>query len=576
MPRVNVAQRMSDWARRMPDAVAVACPGKGDVAGRNHYATCTYRELDDDANALARGLIDMGVGPGDRLTLLVRPGVAFVKLVFALLQSGATTVLVDPGMGIRRVIGCLATTRPAGFIAVSSAQAVCRALSGRFPDARHRVTVGRRWFWGGVTYQQLLRRGRNCSASLPATAADEAAAIIFTSGSTGPPKGVVYTHQMFDAQAQAIQAQYDLQPGGADLSCFPLFGLFNSAMGVTTVFPEMDFARPAACSPQKLLRAAFDWQATQAFASPAVWDKVSRHCESSGELIPSLRKIFSCGAPVPSAVLRRTLTKVAPQAEMHTPYGATEALPVASISAQEVLDETAELTDQGGGVCVGRRYDSIDWRVIDIADQPVNTLDEASILPTGEIGELVVRAPQVSPAYRDDEGANAAAKISDGATIWHRMGDVGYFDEQERFWYCGRKAHRVITREGTLYTIPAEAIVNTRPDVQRSALVGVGPPGAMTPVMVVETTGPVGRRLQRQGEDGAEASRLTAELRELMAQFAATESIHTVLYHRSLPVDVRHNSKINRERLAVWATQELARRRFQSPPNQRSLAAASA
>ncbi|MCA9234943.1 MAG: AMP-binding protein, partial [Planctomycetales bacterium] len=320
--RTNVADRLSAIARRMPDGVAVACPGRGDVAGRREYATCTFRQLDDDATALARGLVDLGVAPGTRLVLLVRPGIEFVKLVFALLRAGATTVLVDPGMGRQHLLDCLAATEPAGFVAVSAAQAVRCLYRRRFPSAELNVTVGRRWFWGGVTYRSLLLRGKSSAATLPTTVADDPAATIFTSGSTGPPKGVLYTHGMFEAQVHDIADRYALHPGGADLACFPLFGLFNSAMGVTTVFPDMDFSRPAAASPNKLLAAASDWQVTQAFASPAVWDKLSRHLEATGERIGTLRKVFSCGAPVPAAVLRRTLECVAAEAQMHTPYGA--------------------------------------------------------------------------------------------------------------------------------------------------------------------------------------------------------------------------------------------------------------
>ena len=176
---------------------------------------------------------------------------------------------------------------------------------------------------------------------------------------------------MFDTQVGEIQSTYGIEPGGVDLSCFPLFALFNSAMGVTTVLPEMDFSRPASADPKKLLAAANDWQVTQAFASPAVWRVLGEHCAKTGERIESLRQIFSCGAPVPAGVLRSTLAMAAPNAQMHTPYGATECLPVATIEAAEVLGETAARTDQGAGVCVGRKFDSIEWRVIRITDDPI-------------------------------------------------------------------------------------------------------------------------------------------------------------------------------------------------------------
>ncbi|BBO31393.1 AMP-dependent synthetase/ligase in alkane synthesis cluster [Lacipirellula parvula] len=565
----------------MADAVAIATPGSGDVAGKNSYATCTFGELEADSLALARGLVDLGVRPGQRFVLLVKPGIEFVKLVFALLRTGAVAVLVDPGMGRKHLVNCLAAAEPDGFIAISPAQAVRSVLRRRFPHAKLNVTVGRRWFWGGATYRQVLERGRHLQTTLPETHAADAAAIIFTSGSTGPPKGVLYTHEMFDTQASEIERQYGIVPGGADLACFALFGLFNSAMGVTTVFPRMDFSRPASADPQQLLAAANDWQVSQAFASPAVWDRLSRHCEATRERIPTLRNVFSCGAPVPAAALERTLAMVHPEARMHTPYGATESLPVATIEAAEVLGETAERTRNGAGVCVGRKFETIEWRVIRISDEPIATIGDAEELPAGEIGELIVRGLQVSPAYvialqplappggraalasdvapnvaenhpRAEPGAreyNAASKIADGETVWHRIGDVGYLDDVGRFWYCGRKSHRVETAAGTLYTECCEAVFNELPEATRTALVGIGPCGAKMPAVVYEPR-----------DAAVDHPQLVEQLRKVAERFAPTREIRHFLPYSPFPVDVRHNSKINREQLAAFAEQALNER----------------
>ena len=582
--RTNVADKLTAIAARMPVAVAIATPGSGDVAGKNAYATCTFGELEADSLALARGLLDLGVRPGQRLVLLVKPGIEFVKLVFALLRTGAVTVLVDPGMGRKHLMNCLAAAEPDGFIAISPAQGVRAVLRRRFPKAKLNVTVGRRWFWGGVTYRQLLDRGRRSHAEFPETNANDDAAIIFTSGSTGPPKGVLYTHQMFDTQAAEIERQYGIVPGGADLACFALFGLFNSAMGVTTVFPRMDFSRPASAEPRELLAAANDWQVSQAFASPAVWDRLSRHCQATGERIPTLRNVFSCGAPVPAAVLERTLAMVHPEARMHTPYGATESLPVATIEAREVLGETAVRTRNGAGVCVGRKFDTIDWRVIKISDEPIASIDNAEELPIGEIGELIVRGPQISPAYvvglratncemRDEQNTrnaqlathNSSSKIADGDTVWHRIGDVGYLDDQGRLWYCGRKSQRVETRNGPLFTAPIEEVFNGLPGVNRSALVGVGPCGNQLPVIVIEPSALdiVGNTESCQ----AKQSELIEHWRQIEPRLDALwyaphgyVPLEGTLFYPGLPVDVRHNSKINREQLAVFATQALNER----------------
>ena len=302
--RLNVADRLASFARKMPDAIAVACPKRASPhAPGNHiglsgtkYSTVTFAELDAEANRLARGLVNWGVPAGARLALLVQPGIEFVTLVFALLRAGVVIVLIDPGIGRRNLVRSLADANPDGFVAIPSAQCVRMLMRHKFPRAKWQVTVGRRWGWGGLTVRQLAERGEEArDITLPETHADDPAAIILTSGSTGPAKGVLYSQRMFDTQVTEIRSAYSISAGGADLSCFPLFALFNSAMGVTTVLPEMDFSRPAAASPLRLLDAADDWQVTQAFASPAVWKRLSRFCASQVSGSARYGKSFRAG-----------------------------------------------------------------------------------------------------------------------------------------------------------------------------------------------------------------------------------------------------------------------------------------
>ena len=393
----NVGRRLSAMAQAMPDAVAVVEPLGYDAQGKRRYRHVTFRQLDDDSDRIARGLHAIGATPGTRLALLVPQGIDFISLAFASFKAGTVAILIDPGMGRRNLIGCLAEAEPDGFIAIPIVQAVRRLLRRRFPKARFNVTVGRRWFWDGVTLEQLrairgqgsgvrdqgseksgqsavgsgqsavgsrqwavgsgqsavgsvppspfpLPPSTNPQSLIPNLSADDPAAIIFTTGSTGPPKGVLYTHGNFDAQVDQIRDFYDIRPGEVDLPCFPLFGLFNCAMGVTAVIPDMDPSRPAQVDPLKIIEAAADWQATQAFGSPAIWDRVSRYCEQHGTRLPTIRRVLSAGAPIPADVLRRTKACIHADGEVHTPYGATESLPVASNSASEVLGETAAQT----------------------------------------------------------------------------------------------------------------------------------------------------------------------------------------------------------------------------------------
>jgi acyl-CoA synthetase (AMP-forming)/AMP-acid ligase II len=382
---------------------------------------------------------------------------------------------------------------------------------------------------------------------------------------------VIYEHGMFNAQADLIRDQYAIEPGGIDLSGFPLFGLFNAAMGTTTIIPPMNPSKPAKANPTRIVEVMQDQAVTQSFGSPALWNRVTRYCEDRQIQLKSIRRVFSAGAAVPISMLERlqrvvVLTPTCPSpecptaaatpADINTPYGATEALPVCTIPAREVIEHTAERTRTGAGTCVGRPFPGVRVKIIEITDSPIHTLSTVRELPMGQIGEIIVQGPSVTRHYLRRPDADAMAKISEPAEradpdapvpFWHRMGDVGYLDDQERLWYCGRKSHIVSTSKGHLYTEPCEAIVNEHPRVFRSALVGIGRRGDQTPVIIVE---PVQGQFPRRSGD---RQKFSSELQKLATDNPLTLDIQTVLFHQSLPVDVRHNSKINRERLAAWA-----------------------
>ncbi len=556
----NIGLRLTEQAQRAPDHLGIASP-LGSHRQRTHrrYETISLRDLDLRSSSIAAGLQQMGIGPGKRIGLLVRFGEDFITLVFALLKCGATLILIDPGMGRKNLIQCLAQSEPDGFVAIPIAHAILMTRRSQFPKAKLNVTVGRRFGWLPAPSLADLERNSPSSFRPPLTELTDPAAIIFTTGSTGPPKGVLYTHQTFNAQVDMIAAHYGIVPGGLDLSGFPLFGLFNAVMGTGTVLPDMNPIRPADVDPVRLLDAIDQWQIDQSFGSPALWTRVGIHCQKTGRMMPSLRRALSAGAPVPSRVLEQIRAAMHPEGTMHTPYGATEALPIASIESRTVLEETAAATRAGAGTCVGNRFAGIDWRVIEITDDPIATIDGVRDVPIGTIGELMVRGPVVTQTYVTRTDQNAFHKVQENHpgqshSIWHRMGDVGYLDERDRFWFCGRKGHRVRTATGTLFTDPIEAIVNTHPAVYRSALVPVGLAPHQSPVVIVEPW-PEKRREVQADRDSHERA-----WRQLLADHlpeAAVESFE--VYPTRLPTDIRHNSKIFRESLAQWAAQRARR-----------------
>lgn len=545
-PVANIARLLPEQAERTPDRPAVLVPRPGGGLD----PPVSYAELEERSNRVAAALAARGARPGDRVCVFVRPSADLVAVVYAVFKLGAVVVLADPGMGRKRLLAAIERTRPRIFVGMPLAHAARRLFPGPFRTVDLPVTVGRRLFWRGPTLAELVRAG---SPSFPCHdgGPDAPAAILFTSGSTGPPKGVVYTHGMFEAQMRALGTLYAFRPGEVDLACFPLFALFDVALGMTSAFAPLDPSRPGRCDPAAIVDALERTGATTTFGSPAIWRRVVPWCLARGRTLPTLERVLVAGAPVPPALLADFHRILPPGADVHTPYGATEALPVTSIAGREVVPSLVERVHGGHGTCVGVPAPEVDLRLIAISDDPIEAWNDSLEVPPGELGEVCVRGPAVTRLYDAEPGHTALAKIRhpDGS-VGHRMGDVGYLDDEGRLWFCGRKAHRLETERGRFLPVPTENVYNVHPRVHRTALVGVGPAGAQRPTLVVEP-----RRGDLPRGPGAER-RFEAELRRLTRPGPLTVEPERVLFHPSFPVDVRHNAKIHRGELRTWAARQ--------------------
>ncbi len=504
----------------------------------------TYGDLDRRSDAIASGLARHGIGRGTRTVVMVRPSPEFFLLMFALFKAGAVPVLVDPGIDRRALKACLDEAQPQAFIGIPLAQLARLLLGWGRGHVRHVVTVGRRWFWGGSTLAQVEAEGVDCGPQLADTAGDEVAAILFTSGSTGVPKGVVYRHRHFVAQIDMLRDAFALAPGGVDLPTFPPFALFDPALGLTSIIPDMDPTRPAEADPRRLLDAIDRFGVTQLFGSPALVAVLARH----GVKLPTVQRVTSAGAPVPPDTVAAMRALLPDDAQLWTPYGATECLPVAVIEGRE-LQATRSATEGGAGTCVGRPVPPNEVRIIAISDTAVETWHDRLLLSDGEVGEITVAGPSATDTYFNRPEATALAKIREplpegGERIVHRMGDLGWFDADGRLWFCGRKSHRVEGVDGALYTEQVEPVFNVHPKVRRTALVGIGATGAQTPVLCVE--------LQPGHNPDPE---IVAALKAIAASYPHTARVQRFLFHPGFPVDIRHNAKIGREKLARWAAQ---------------------
>ena len=497
----------------------------------------TFGELDEQSDRAARGFRDVaGIQRGEKVLMLVEPGFDFFVVGFGLYKLGAVPVLIDPGMGLDGFLHCVQQIGPTALIGVPKAMVLSKVKGAAFKSIQKRVTVGpSTWFWGGESLPDCLRA--EPAIGCADCEEDDDASILFTSGSTGPAKGVRYTHGMFSAQATAIGSLYDMKPGQVDVPCFLPFAMFSVVLGQTVVLPDMDFSKPATAQPNKVVEAVNAHGAHQLVGSPAVMKRLARWCPDHGVRMPSLARVLTFGAPIPLDLHLAFRDILAEGVQIHTPYGATESLPVASIGTDAILAGTAEATARGEGTCVGTVADVATVAVIPITDDDLAEWDPGAVLGPGEVGEICVKGPQVSTAYVGLPKANAGSKIVDGDTFWHRMGDVGYLDDTGRLWFCGRKTHRVICGDGAVvFPVPLEGVFNTHPGVFRSAVVEKGG----EPIVVVEL------------EEGSTKD-IEPELLKLASENEATRRVKTVLFHPGFPVDRRHNAKIHRLQLRDWA-----------------------
>jgi acyl-CoA synthetase (AMP-forming)/AMP-acid ligase II len=525
----NVAHFLAEQARNHPDQVAVRAP-RGRTATRAiQYNERSFAELEAEVSNLAHEYTAKGITRGTRVLLMVRPGLDLIRCVFTLFKIGAVPIVIDPGMGLRGFLRCVRHSKPEALIGIPSARIVAAIARRSFRGVRIRL--------GAKGPRALATKS---PFSVVDSREDELAAILFTSGSTGPAKGVCYEHGMFAAQVEAIRLNFGIEAGEFDLPMLPVFALFNPALGMCTVVPEMNPSRPASVDPQKIVQAIQQNSVSNSFGSPALWAKIVRHCRAQTITLPNMRRILLAGASVPPSLLK-DMQLVFPNAEFHTPYGATEALPLCSIEAREILEATAHETKNGAGSCVGRPLPSVKIRIIEPTQSPLADISEVRLCSNGAVGEIIVQSPTVTREYDNLPEATSRAKIADGDYFWHRMGDLGRFDAAGRLWFCGRHAEYVQTSSGPLYPDCCEAIVNQNAKVFRSALIDSG---NGIPALVIEP--------EREAFPTNRDERLAfaRELRMLCAENPITASIEHFFFEKEFPVDVRHNAKIHRLSLA--------------------------
>jgi olefin beta-lactone synthetase len=553
--------RREDTSAAVVDMAPAGSMGRRPRGTRNELASSgamslSWAELARDVDDLAAGLADLGVRPGDRVSLLVPPGIGLTTLIYACLRLGAVIVVADAGLGAAGMSRAIKGAGPAYLIGIERALAGARLYNWpgvkvsatEFAGSRAAAAAKATLFNVAATVPELLTNGRlsrlaGDAPDFTPAVPDADAAVLFTSGSTGPAKGVVYTHRQLAAMRDTLKETYSLQAGSALVAGFAPFALLGPALGATSVTPDMDVTAPATLTATALADAARAVNATTVFASPAALANV---LATAGELTADQRDalahvdlLLSAGAPIAEPLLAR-VQDLTPNAVLHTPYGMTEALPVTDIDLAGI-----RAAGRGNGVCVGTPVSGATVAIARVA--PDGTVGSEPSTEPNVTGEILIKAPHVKDRY---DRLWITQELSASIPGWHRSGDVGHLDDTGRLWVEGRLGHILTTAAGVRTPVAGEQAAETVPAVARAAVVGVGPAGTQAAVAIVETV-PAAKK------PGLAPAGLAADVRAAVSRDAGLD-LAAVLVIPHMPTDIRHNSKIDRTALAAWASRLLS------------------
>lgn len=533
----DLAAALRMQARHQPDKPAIIEPI--DATGRSNagWRTLTFAQFDAMADRYAHGFAAMGMRPGDKIVFLAPPRIDALAALYGLVRLRAVPVAIDPGMGFAELLRCIAEIAPDGLLGVPMLHAVRRLFPGPFRSARLFITDSRRGF-GQTRALASCLADTDAPYSPPPVTDTGQGYVFFTSGSTGTAKPVSISYSNLWHRLRLVAQVCDWNEDTRAVACFPSYAPAVLSVGGTAILPPMNFAKPGAAPSGPIVAAVRTHGANTLLAAPMVWMNLVRHCENAGVRMETVRHGITAGAPIPINLHRRLAALLHAEGTLHTPYGATEALPLTAVDSA-MLIETWPQTQRGAGVCVGPVIDAMRVEVIGISDEPIRSWSDALRTAPGVVGELVVGGPTVSVAYIGRPDADTLAKIADGDTVLHRMGDLGRIDEQGRLWFCGRKIDRIEQGAALLLPVCGEAVLGEHPAVFQAGIVRVAN-GTIVACVQLER----GLTL---------TAALVAALETLLKDTDWEARIGLYLQCTAIPTDTRHNSKIRRDKLALRA-----------------------
>lgn len=546
----NLAKEISITAQKYPDRTAVIEPHR--KSGAWTLKRFTYAQLSDDTQRVISGLRAHGIQEETRTVYMAPPSYQACVVSAALSAVGATQLMIDPSVGYLNVAERLSKIEPEAFVGIPLSLAG-RFLFGWGPRFGQKLIALEGMFPGATSYQTLVSYDP-APIQDPNVTPDTPAVVLYTTGSTGPAKPSVYLHRNFShvfRTAHHSWRVHEMETPPVDMAAFPAFHMIAIAAGGTTVVPPINFATatPATTDPQPVCEVINAAEVRSLFASPALLERIAHYAIDHDVNMPTLERVIGGGAPVFQPLVESLLRVMAPHGTVWANYGATEALPSTEHGSTEFLEETAALTADGHGICVGLPFPGITVQAVGPIDQKSTLHSDFHEVPTGQMGELIVQGPNISPEYFRDRESTRKNKLYDpNGEVWHRLGDVGHIDDKGRVWVEGRVSQCLHLNNERIAPIPIEAIFDQHPLVRRSGLVERSrKDGSKEAVICIETWEPL---------SSSARSALRTALQQLIEQHPKCRVVSQILFSPGLPIDPRHNAKIERPRLAQWAQKQ--------------------
>lgn len=516
----NIAITLQQQARVRPGQPAIIDTVRGQPR------STTFAVLADHVARAVSFLDGFGLQPGDPVLVFQPMSLELYVALIALFQRGSVAMFLDPSAGRAHIDRCCAMSPPKLFIGSAKAH-LLRLLSPGVRKIPRKIVVdseGGGWIPGAV-------RGSDAQKCPPSNATfnalpDSPALLTFTSGSTGQPKAALRTHGFLLAQHAALEKALAMEAGAVDLTTLPIFVLSNLAAGVTSVIPNADLRKPGSIDPAPVFEQVRQYQPATSGASPALFERLAAHHEATGEMLSSLRRIYTGGAPVFPRLMDR-LAAAAPDAEIYAVYGSTEAEPIAHIGLSEISSADRDAMVGGKGLLTGEPVEEIALRILPVRwGTPLGPFTKAEFddlaLRPNEPGEIVVSGNHVLKGYVNGTGDLETKFRVDGA-VWHRTGDAGYRDGRGRVWLLGRCSARIEDENGVVYPFAVECAALEDASVARAALIALD--GKR--LLVVEP-----------------AAKQSVDIDSLKSRLSWSH-LARVITIAKIPVDKRHNAKID-------------------------------